>query len=661
MFLPAFCDLSPCVERRYIWHFYGAVNMQKRCNGAVIAPEDYFQRPSQFITEETVKAWDKHCFANQNLPKDEDLEKITQCRIPQALQSKIIKKYGSKSDAAVALYKERIPELEAWFQNTLKELGKHSQEKVEALVLLVDIPSFSLPCREQEIPVLYYEFGAFREPTYYNVGYYSETGVHLHLELESLYQEFKTQASELKSWELFTPKELLALFLVPEKLCLLGRYGTPSRYAAGVLAEITFFPAVQAVSHKNTLDVLDVAINRFGRSEVLVRNHPGDPLRPSFENLGVDLDTSPSAAEFILQCSRIVSRTSNSIFEALLWGRSVYSLDELPYRFACLSTLDGEAEQEIDLLFLNFMAFAFYFPMEFVYDLDYMRWRCKKPSWVEIYRKNLEYLLAVRGVTAEAIATADGERCNRILAARGADASGQIVLNRQAGENIPQLIKEISMLKQNLDIPDQADILQLQRRKEQLRYAKLASGMVSQLQKLPTPIMKTSKSPKTFWTESTLFYDSGKGFNEQEKVVAHLECSDGEYHVEFELPEETQERMKAFRWDPLEGVPVAIAPQALDGIELSPINSCRHEAGIDYFCTADPMYQLSVTGDCQAIKLKGRMRLLEPAEAEQFVEHISEMSKILAQEVESLQKENAELRMKFRNKCWSFIRKKITR
>ena len=78
--------------------------MQKYCHGPVIAPEDYFSYPSDMITPDTERAWAKNCFANQNLPHNEDLDKIRQCPIPERILDVLIAKCGSKSDAAVAIY-----------------------------------------------------------------------------------------------------------------------------------------------------------------------------------------------------------------------------------------------------------------------------------------------------------------------------------------------------------------------------------------------------------------------------------------------------------------------------------------------------------------------------------------------------------------------------
>lgn len=634
MFIPAFLDVSPCVQRRYILHFFGAVNMQKHCRGPIIAPEDYFDPPSGMITPDLECKWEKEWFANQNLPQDEDLNKIQPCPIPQQLLDTIITDFGSKSDAAVAVYAQRIPALEEWFYKTLDALQASSTDEIEALVLVVDIPSFSCVCREKGIPVLYYEFGGFREPSYSNTSYYSMEGVHLQLKLESMYSEFLQEMDNLEPWEMFTPREILALFLVPEKLKLLQQYDTASDYEAGVLAEILAFAPVQSVNYKSTLDLLDIAIQRFGSERIFVRDHPGDPLRPSFRNLGVQLDDSPSAVEFILKCRRIISRTSNSIVEALLWGKSVYTIDREPYGFACLPSLDGEALQTVDVRFLNFIAFAFYFPREFTYDISYMRWRLTKPSWIEIYRKNLEYCLTVHGVPKAVLQQPGEERLQKILEIR--QVQPEDVANLRP--HLQEWEEEEQFLRVGLDDPATADVAALQTVREKIRRLQNeikteSEAAVSLDTDLPILDIIPELSCQTdFCTESTLFLDTGNGFSQDECCISRLTCRDGSYEVLFTIPEDVAEHIQALRWDPLEGRMVAVTPDREENAQLSPMNVSYNENGTDYFYTRDPMYSVTVTGQLHVIKLTGKIQILSQSQMEcVFCETLNRQNELLQQ------------------------------
>lgn len=630
MFLPAFLDISPCVQRRYIWHFFGAVNMQKYCQGPVIAPEDYFVPPSSLITPDTESAWARNCFANQNLPRDEDLNRIRPCPIPQQLLNSLVAEFGSKSDAAVAVYGQRIPALEEWFCEVLNGLQANTEEEIEALVLVVDIPSFSCVCRSKDIPVLYYEFGAFREPSYYNVAYYSRDGVHLHLKLERLYREFLHQIEYLEPWELFTPKEILALYLVPEKLKLLQKYDMEPNYEAGILAEITAFAPVQSVSYKSTLDLLDIAIQRFGQDKILIRDHPGDPLRPSYGNLGVALDQSPSAVEFIQKCRRIISRTSNSIVEAQLWGKSVYTIDPDPYGFACLPSLDGDALQTIDSRFLSFIAFAFYFPMEFTYDIAYMRWRLTNPSWIEIYRKNLAYCLSVHGIKQETVQQPGAERLQRILDVR------QMNL-QNAQELLPQIetLKEKEkILQAQLDNPNKSDVFALQKTRERIRQIKAATSTDNSLPQLT--ILPEAAPETNFWAESTLFWDTGNGFSQQECSIGKLVCRQGKFEALFTIPSNVAEKVQALRWDPLEGRLVAITVHRTPEMQLVPMNASHSENGTDFFCTKDPMYRLLLNNGDQSFKISGTIRMLLQPEVEWSIGKVMEQREASKQQMEGL-------------------------
>lgn len=653
MFIPAFCDLSPCVSKRYIWHFYGALNMQKGVHGPIIAPEDYFGPPSEFLVPESVPAWEQRGFFNCNLPEDGDLDKITHCPIPAALLEQIITKYGSKSDAAVALFNQRIPELEAWFRATLAQLRQQSDEPLEGLLLVADIPSFSGPCREENIPVLYYELAAFRLPTYFNATYYSRSGVHLHLKLEEVFNQFREQAADLEPWEQFTPQEILALSLVPEKLSLLQQYGSTSGDKIGLLAESTYFQGIQGTNHKCTLDVLDVALSHFSSEKLILRNHPTDPARATYEGFGIQIDHSPSLLDFLLNCSMIISRTSNSILEALLWNKPVYAMDPDPYGFVCLSSLDNTNNFTIDPLFLNFMAFGFYFPSEFTFDIDYLRWRCSNPSWVEIYRRNLRYRLSVEEIPEEILHQPGPERLERILQARGVDVTGFPI--RNVAEQTTGWQEELNRLKKQLSQPGKMEeVLQIHRLMERLHYASFADGRISVLPRLTSPHQQSCRDHTTFRTTSTLFYDTGTGFQTNQSLSANLDCRAGTFCVAFPLPPEVQEKAIRFRWDPLEGYACKVQVDVLDGMSLEPINSFSDEGNTSVFCTIDPMYRLDVSKPRSAITLHGTLHLIDQDEAAGMVASVSERARVL--QTQAVKQEKGLHHPHSNEKAHSFIR-----
>ena len=160
-----------------------------------------------------------------------------------------------------------------------------------------------------------FELGAFCHPIYFNTFYYSIVGVNLRPKLP-----FRHHVSKLEAWELVIPKELLALSMIPKKLSLINQYRFKSLYHIGILAGTTYFAPIQAASHKNVLGVLATALSHFDPDQIILRNHPVDPILACFDSYGIRSDNSSSALEFLLCCNLLVSRSFSSA--RIVWNAS---------------------------------------------------------------------------------------------------------------------------------------------------------------------------------------------------------------------------------------------------------------------------------------------------------------------------------------------------
>lgn len=101
---------------------------------------------------------------------------------------------------------------------------------------------------------------------------------------------------------------------------------------------------------------------------------------------------------------------------------------------------------------------------------------------------------------------------------------------------------------------------------------------------------------------TTVFYDSGSGFNEYEKVDMG-KVEDG-VEKEFTFKIDGEKPIKALRFDPLEGsfscCKIIMAQSDLGNVTVVPVNStCMTKTG-DLFLTRDPVYKI----DCDFSKVK---------------------------------------------------------
>ena len=81
-------------------------------------------------------------------------------------------------------------------------------------------------------------------------------------------------------------------------------------------------------------------------------------------------------------------------YEALLYGRQMYCAEKGLYQFKGMHDLNyPKSSVESDAWLVAFVAMGFYVPREFLYDMQYLRWRIEAPSEIEIYLSLIHILL----------------------------------------------------------------------------------------------------------------------------------------------------------------------------------------------------------------------------------------------------------------------------
>jgi cell division protein FtsL len=144
------------------------------------------------------------------------------------------------------------------------------------------------------------------------------------------------------------------------------------------------------------------AKDKWGLKKSLVRARPGYPHWQS-------TDDSPSSFEFICKCKRISGIMSNSLFEAMLCGRTSQGYGQHPYSFMETNGIEDEREFIAPLDFLNFAIFAYMIPVLWMTNPGYLNFRLSASSETEIYNRGFEHW--TKDITSEDLAfyyTGDG-------------------------------------------------------------------------------------------------------------------------------------------------------------------------------------------------------------------------------------------------------------
>jgi len=133
-------------------------------------------------------------------------------------------------------------------------------------------------------------------------------------------------------------------------------------------------------------------VQRVYGSNFEVRSHPDEPGRVKCVE-GVKFDKSKSAVDFILKCKRVCGKNSKALMEAALWGRTPFVHDHCSSYLMAVHDVATKEEFEVEDEYLNWFTFSYLVPYELLWNADYLRWRLTEPTELEIYDRNLTFLL----------------------------------------------------------------------------------------------------------------------------------------------------------------------------------------------------------------------------------------------------------------------------
>jgi hypothetical protein len=400
MFVPVILGLSTSNPQPYLWIFYKFLDKAKEFGYPIIALEEYFEKPSYYKEIKRSEATPENSkYFDYATPQDEDLDKIMCCPIPQIIIDElVIKSSNSINDAYAKLLTQRYEPLEDIIEKYINEIEKKFNKKVDAIVTINPYISISTISEKRNIKTIYWEVGAFREPSYYKTYFFSFVNIWKSGEVEKKYSQFLEEIKTLKNFTPISKKIMLSLLLKTEHLSLLEKYDCKPEFPIGVALGYAVYVPFLTQSFFNDEELLFRLRKIYNKNDILVRKHPGDPAQVAYPTLIEKLDNSLSSANFILRCESIASVGSNISMEATFWNRCSYIKNQCAAYFKLCHNLNENAIVLNDIKYLNWFAFVLSIPNELFCDYEYFEWRLSNPTEKEIYEKHLDYYLNNRGI-----------------------------------------------------------------------------------------------------------------------------------------------------------------------------------------------------------------------------------------------------------------------
>jgi hypothetical protein len=295
-------------------------------------------------------------------------------------------------------------------------MSQHPEEQLTGIICCLDgTETLREIGREYGCDIIATEWSAIRkEGEYRHTLYYGNRQGKLAQSDEGRqrYEQFLREGSTVP---FFTREELLAIFIRDSALPLI-----PLARLSGQ-REITVCSSGRGCGWNlpnfvsNDSDLLQYCYSYFGKEQVVFRD------RPTWITQSTPLDMmmiNPNPIPSLLECRRTTAVGSNTLMDAMLWGRTACVVEEvLSFDFLCEK--DFTSTNLVDNKAVNYLLFGFFVPnMDLLFSPAYWDWRLSNPSETEIYLKHQEIVLSNLGITPEIINISGSDRLTAILESR---------------------------------------------------------------------------------------------------------------------------------------------------------------------------------------------------------------------------------------------------
>ncbi len=279
-----------------------------------------------------------------------------------------------------------------WLRPHIAE--QHARRPFEAAFTHVNDKALEDVCAQFGIPVIHCEAGSGRTPFFRgNTMFFDFSGVNGRTEAA---QRFAAAAPDLARASYPLPL-LYRHMLLPEALALTRAGARQPSFEIGIALQVEDDSNLIVYSNGiDTIELLSRALHLFPPRLILVRDHPLAKFRQGDSGILGTRDESPHQFDFLSRIRRLMTINSSVALESLVLGLPTYVLGESPLGFMTQGAPDRrlllpKADPVRHRLAMNFYLLGYLMPRRCWLDLDYMRFRLRRPGELEILRLHAEH------------------------------------------------------------------------------------------------------------------------------------------------------------------------------------------------------------------------------------------------------------------------------
>lgn len=358
----------------------------------IIAQEQYFDTFEKYNKDFLKEVFDINEIGQVN---DDMLSKLDCYKIDSNQTNKVIEEFHDREKAWISLMNVMSKSLYSTLDLYIEEILK-KYKNVKTIIVWRHNHTITLLAKKYKLNVIEMELSAVRKRTYeFGLSYFQFSKKYSDVELNKRYDKFANELSKSKKKIPFlTRKQIQNLILSEDKLKLLKN---GEMYDFGIALGLNSdYETISSNSMKNE-DMLKEILKIENPENILIRKHPLDANYKFDNEEKFSIDNSKSSIEFITKCHKIVSSVSNTNFEAMIFGKTCYTLGNMPFAKFSYKNLNYNDEYVINLFDLNFLIFCYYVPYSLCLNQEYINFRLSNPSEIDIYFKHYNYIMKKYG------------------------------------------------------------------------------------------------------------------------------------------------------------------------------------------------------------------------------------------------------------------------
>lgn len=368
--------------------FYKYLYHCKENNWPILAQEEYYVDPKYYQKNYSIdlKIVSKiNEIPNISLKMFENVDKYT---ITNEETNDVLSNYKDKDEAWIKLMNNYDEKLASVLDAKIKRIKSKYKDLSYAIVWRHNETVKSV-LKKYDIELIEMELSGVRIPSYnFGLCYFQYSNKYDDKEFNDRHKKF-IKETMVKKVPMLSRKQLINLLLTKKEINNMR----DEEYDVGVALGLKRDYETLSTGSITNEEILEQLSMFEDNSNIIIRKHPANYNYKYKNEEKYIIDNSVSSVQFVSRCRKIISSVSNIGFEAMILGKTTYTLGKMPFKAFGYSSLEYNDEYIINVNDINFLVFGYYAPYDLALKKEYIKFRSGNPSEYDIYMYHYNYIM----------------------------------------------------------------------------------------------------------------------------------------------------------------------------------------------------------------------------------------------------------------------------